>query len=108
MCWLPNTNKERKHMADTPEAKVKKAIRRILETSGAYWAMPIGSGYGNAGVPDFLVIHRGRGIGVEAKAGKGRTTALQEAHLQKIREAGGVALVVNENNLNELERILNE
>lgn len=93
-------------MASTPEAKVKSAIRKILDTTKAYYAMPIGSGYGNSGVPDFLVCHNGTFIGIEAKAGKGKTTALQEAHLQRIRDAGGTALVINEHNLDELKELL--
>lgn len=93
-------------MSATPESKVKKQIRKILDEAGAYHAMPIGSGYGNSGVPDFLVCHKGRFIAVEAKAGKGKTTALQEMNLAAIRAAGGTALVINEDNLNELKELL--
>lgn len=95
-------------MADTPEVKVKKAIKKILQDSSTYFAMPIGSGYGNAGVPDFLVCHKGQFIGIEAKAGNGKTTALQDKHLADIRAAGGQALVVNENNLQELKEMLDD
>lgn len=91
----------------TPESKVKAQIRKILETTRAYYAMPIGTGYGNSGVPDFLVCHKGRFIGIEAKAGKGTTTALQEKHLADIRAAGGTAFVVNEHNLDQLKEMLN-
>lgn len=94
-------------MASTPEALVKKRIRTFLEATGAYFAMPIGTGYGNSGVPDFLVCHNGRFVAIEAKAGKGKTTALQESHLSKIREAGGVAVVVNETNIHTLPELLN-
>jgi hypothetical protein len=93
-------------MASTPESLVKKRIRAIFDTTKAYYAMPIGSGYGNAGVPDFLVCHKGQFIGIEAKAGKGKTTALQDTHIARIRAAGGTALVVNENNLDELKELL--
>lgn len=93
-------------MASTPEAAVKKQIRKLLDAAGAYHAMPIGSGYGNSGVPDFLVCHGGRFIAIEAKAGKNKTTALQDKHLAAIRTAGGVALVINEDNLNELKELL--
>jgi pantoate kinase len=58
-------------MANTPEAKVKKQIRKILDTTRCYYAMPVGSGFGNSGVPDFLVCHQGTFVGIEAKAGKG-------------------------------------
>lgn len=90
----------------TPEAKVKKQIRKILDITRTYYAMPIGTGYGSSGVPDFLVCHKGSFVGVEAKAGKGKTTALQEDNLQRIRDSGGITLVINETNLHELEQLL--
>lgn len=93
-------------MAMTPEAAVKKRIRKILDVTKTYYAMPIGTGYGSSGVPDFLACHQGHFIGIEAKAGKGKTTALQEDNLQRIRESGGSTLVINESNLDELESFL--
>jgi hypothetical protein len=93
-------------MASTPEAKVKKQIRAILDEYGAYYAMPIGSGYGNSGVPDFLVCYKGWFIGIEAKAGKGKTTALQEFNLDKISKAGGIPLVINEANMVRVTSLL--
>ena len=93
-------------MAQTPESKVKAKIKLILQEFGAYYAMPIGTGFGNAGVPDFLCCYKGHFIAIEAKAGKGTTTALQEKHLQRIQSMGGSALVVNETNLLELKALL--
>ena len=92
----------------TPEANVKRQIRKILDTAKAYYAMPIGTGYGNSGVPDFLVCHKGRFIGIEAKAGKGTTTALQEQNLADIRAAGGTTFVLNETNLDQLKELFDE
>lgn len=90
----------------TPEAAVKRRIRKLLDTTRTYYAMPIGTGYGNSGVPDFLVCHKGHFIGIEAKAGGGKTTALQEKNLADIRAAGGTTLVINEHNLDELKEVL--
>lgn len=90
-------------MAATPEAKVKAKIKTILKTHGVYYAMPIGSGYGNSGTPDFLCCVGGKFLAIEAKAGKNEPTALQEKNLREIREAGGMTLVVYENNLPVLE-----
>lgn len=80
----------------TPESKTKLMIKRVLSEMNTYFAMPVGSGYGNAGVPDFLVCCNGWFVGIEAKAGDGRTTLLQEAHLQRIDDAGGYTMVVYE------------
>ena len=89
-------------MAMTPEAKVKKQIRKILDTTRTYYAMPIGTGYGSSGVPDFLACSNGVFIGIEAKAGKGKTTALQEDNLKRIADSGGIPLVINEANVNDV------
>lgn len=89
-------------MAATPEALVKKQIRKILDAEGVYYAMPIGTGYGNSGVPDFLCCVAGKFLAIEAKAGRGTTTALQDTHIEKIGSAGGVAMVINEKNLDSL------
>jgi len=86
-------------MASTPEAKVKGKIKKILKEHNIYYAMPMGTGYGNAGVPDFLCCLNGKFLAVEAKANGGVPTALQHKHLDNIHDAGGVWWVVNEINL---------
>jgi len=95
-------------MATTPEAKVKAKIKTTLKEHNVYYAMPIGSGYGNAGVPDFLCCLQGQFVAIEAKAGKGKTTALQEKNLRDILMSGGHAWVVNEENLEEFKQWVKE
>lgn len=90
----------------TPEAKVKKKIKDVLHELGAWYAMPMGTGYGHSGIPDFLICLNGVFIAIEAKAGKGTTTALQERELRRITDAGGIALVVYEEGLATLARDL--
>jgi pantoate kinase len=93
-------------MSQTPEAKVKAKIKVILKVYDVYYTMPIGTGYGNSGVPDFLCCVRGRFLAIEAKAGKGKTTALQDKNIKQIIASGGLAIVVNEDNMQELEFLL--
>ena len=95
-------------MAETPEKKVKKKVRALLDALGAYYVMPVTGGYGTQGAPDFLVCLNGRFIGIEAKAGRGKTTTLQELNLKRIRDAKGVALVIYEKDLEDLKRLLYE
>lgn len=80
-------------MASTPEAKCKKRIKALLDKYGAWYCMPIGTGYGNSGVPDFVGIYKGQGFTVEAKADT-NPTALQQHEMDKVMAAGGVAMVV--------------
>lgn len=90
-------------MAATPEVKVKAKIKAILQDHGVYYAMPIGTGYGNSGVPDFLCCVGGLFLSIEAKANGNKPTALQEKHMREIRKSGGVALVIDETNIAQLE-----
>lgn len=90
----------------TPEAKVKEKIKKILKAHAVWYAMPHGAGYGNAGIPDFVICHKGHFIGVEAKSGDNKPTALQLEHMKRIRERGGHTLVVNEDNYDELDSLL--
>ena len=92
----------------TPEGKVKARVKKILKDADAYFAMPSTGGYGVSGVPDFLVCFKGRFIGRETKSGSNKPTELQKANLAKIELAGGLSIVVNEDNIDELERIFNE
>lgn len=91
----------------TPEAKVKKKVRQVLAELGAYYAMPVTGGFGNSGVPDFLICFKSKFFGIECKANGNKTTALQDQHLESIRKAGGIALVVDDLNVNNLKEEMN-
>jgi len=86
----------------TPEGKVKDKVVKILKQYGVYYFFPVTDGFGMSGIPDIICCHNGRFIAIECKAGKNKTTALQDAHLARIRAAGGVAVVINEENVNGL------
>lgn len=99
-------NKLEQLVAATPEAKVKAKIKKILKDHSVYFAMPIGTGYGNSGVPDFLCCVNGNFLAIEAKAGKGTTTALQDKNIREIKESGGIAAVIAEGQLEYLEQLI--
>jgi hypothetical protein len=93
-------------MTMTAEAAVKKKIKQILEELNVWFFMPPANGYGRAGIPDFIGCLRGQFIAIEAKAGKGKTTALQDREIQRIKDAGGFVLIVNETNLHNLKDLI--
>jgi hypothetical protein len=94
-------------MARTPEAAVKAKIHAALKAQGAYAVNYIGGLHANNGTPDILACLGGRFIGIEAKAGSNKPTDLQLQNLRRIDEAGGVALVINETNLELVRDIYN-
>jgi Holliday junction resolvase len=90
-------------MADTPEKKVKAAVRKVLDRLGIYHFMPPGMGLGRSGIPDIIGCYKGNFIAIECKAGKGQLTALQARELGSIKAAGGFVFVAREDNLEEME-----
>lgn len=93
-------------MAQTPEKKVKDKCVKLLKAYGVYYFFPATHGYGRSGVPDIICCVGGRFLAVECKAGEGKPTALQEKEIADIRKQGGLAIVVNEDNLTLLGSIL--
>ena len=90
----------------TPEAKVKKKVVRILKEAGAYYFYPVTGGFGRSGVPDVVACYKGRVIGIECKAGKNKPTPLQQKNLDDITKEGGLAYVINEDNVNLVEVVI--
>lgn len=103
-------------MAATPEGKVKDAIKKYLTKHGAWFAgkpvppvvvgwfyMPVPTGFGVNGIPDFCGIWKGKPFYIEAKAPGcvGDTTDNQKNRHAEIEKAGGIVLVVS--SVEELE-----
>lgn len=78
----------------TPEGKVKADIKKWLKDRGAYFFMPVQTGYG-ATTLDFLVCLNGRFIGIEAKAPGKQASARQRLVMDAIREANGDSCCVD-------------
>ena len=93
-------------MAKTPEGKVKDRVVAALKDAGAYYFFPATHGFGRSGVPDIVACINGNFLGIECKAGTNKPTALQVRELERIRLAGGVAVVVNETNVDMLPAML--
>ena len=92
----------------TPEKKVKTKVVAILKTFGAYYFYPVTGGYGASGVPDIVGCYKGNFFAVECKAGKGKTTALQEKNIAQIKATGGLAIVVNEDNIEDVGNLMRQ
>ncbi len=93
-------------MAMTPEAKVKSKVVKHLKNMGAYYFFPATGGYGKSGVPDIVGCYNGLFFGIECKAGNNKATALQLKNLSEITQAGGIASIINEDNVHTVPDIL--
>jgi len=88
------------------EKWVKQQVVKMLKARHFYYFFPVAGPYQSLGVPDIVACVRGRFVGIECKAGKNRPTEIQLRNLEAIRDNNGHAWVVNENDLETLERNL--
>lgn len=79
----------------TPEGRVKKMVKKALDMLGAdCWRfMPVQTGFGSPAL-DYLLSVRGRFVAIETKAPGKKLTPLQEGTKAAIEAAGGIVLVV--------------
>jgi len=90
------------------EKWVKKKVVDHLKSYGIYYFFPISGGFGRSGVPDIVACVKGKFVGIECKAGKNTTTALQDKNINDIRSNQGVAFVVNEDTLDHMRMVIDE
>lgn len=91
----------------TPESAVKKAIRERLDGMGVYYGQPTTGGYGRSGQLDFTCCMSRHFVAIEAKSihskyGERGPTALQWDDIDAVIASGGIAMCVDENNLNDV------
>jgi len=72
----------------TPEGRVKAKLKEHLRRQGAYFFMPVQTGYGATSL-DFLVCLLGEFIAYECKARGAKLTPRQDYVAREITRAGG-------------------
>jgi hypothetical protein len=90
----------------TPEAKVKKKVKEFLIANKFWFCTPATGGYGRSGVPDFIACKDGLFFAIECKANGNKPTVLQQSEIDGIQAAGGMAVVIDEKNVADLNQII--
>ena len=78
------------------EKNLENRVKAFLKDEGVwyvkYWG---GGGFTRAGVPDLLICCNGVFLGVELKASRGKPSDLQMVELHRIRDSGGLAVLLS-------------
>lgn len=84
-------------MADTPEAKMKKKVDKVLKEAGVWFFAPQSGIYGRSGIPDRIgILPGGRMIAVEVKADPTKKpTELQKKVIGEMMDAGAIVWLVD-------------
>ena len=81
--------------AKVTEKWVKRQVVKQLRELGAYYFFP-----------DIVACHQSKFIGIECKANGNKPTPLQLKNLNDIKTSLGIALVIDENNLDKVTETL--
>lgn len=76
------------------EKAFENKVKAYLKRQGCWILKTWSNGVQRSGVPDLLVCCNGYFLGVELKAENGKPSELQLWNIDKIREAGGIAIVL--------------
>lgn len=89
------------------ENDIVKAILKYLKTVSRCFAWKEHGGmYGTAGIPDIIACINGKFYAFEVKTAIGKTTALQDATIRKIKNSGGYAGIVR--SAEDVKRVLQD
>lgn len=78
----------------TPEQALKKELKRLFTSRGAY-VVPVAQGaYSKKGDPDMVLCYKGMFVGIEAKTYEGAQDTWQAVRMDQIHKAGGIYAIV--------------
>lgn len=76
------------------EKTFENKVKKFLDSQGAWYVKFFANSFTKSGIPDILACVNGHFVGVEVKAQNGKPSELQLYNVEKIREAGGFAIVL--------------
>lgn len=88
------------------EGAVKDHIKQLLKKRQWFFWMPPANGYGKTGIADINALRAGVFLAIEAKFGTNKPTPMQRGFLHSINAENGIAIVVNDKNIDKFERWL--
>lgn len=90
------------------EKNFENKVKQFLKEKGCYfikyWG---GAAYTKKGVPDLLVCCNGFFLGIELKSDTGKPSELQLYNIEKIKEAGGLGMVLHPNEFEDFKKTIN-
>lgn len=88
------------------EKQFENKVKRWLKSKNIYHFKYFGNAFSTAGVPDLCLCVNGKFVAVELKAEKGKTSPLQDAHIEAIHNSGGIAIVLRPSGFDNFKKII--
>ena len=90
------------------EKQFENKVKRYLKSKNIYNFKYFGNAYSTPGILDLTLCIKGKFIGVELKAEKGKVSPLQEYNIKRIEESGGIAIVLRPSGFDNFKKIIED
>lgn len=90
------------------EKTFENQVKEFLAAEGCWILKTWSNGVQRQGVPDLLICCNGYFLGVELKNETGKPSELQKWNVEKIREAGGIAIVLYPDQFNDFKEMIKD
>lgn len=81
-------------------------VKKFLDQQGCYYIKTHGDRFSKVGTPDLIINCNGFFLGVELKAEKGKPSELQKHHIQLIKNAGGIGLILYPSGYESFQKLI--
>lgn len=88
------------------EKNFENKIKKFLEENGCWFVKYFANRNTRSGVPDLLACVNGYFVAIEVKAENGKPSELQLWNVEKIRNAGGIAIVLYPDQFDQFKSLI--
>lgn len=89
------------------EKRFENKIKKYLEKKGCWYVKYFANSFTKAGIPDLITCVSGYFVAIEVKASNGKPSELQIYNRDKIREAGGISIILYPDQFEEFKKFIN-
>ena len=93
-------------MAD--EKNFENRVKKFLEAQGVWYVKYFANRNTRSGVPDILACVNRYFVGIEVKASHGKASELQLWNREKIRQAGGIAIILYPHQFEDFKMLIDD
>jgi hypothetical protein len=90
------------------EKNFENKIKKYLEDHNYWYIKYFANSYTKSGIPDILACINGYFVAIEVKASNGKPSELQFHHRRKIRESGGISIILYPEQWNDFTLLIDD
>lgn len=90
------------------EKQFENKIKKYLDQQGCWYVKYFANSFTKSGIPDLIACVNGYFVAIEVKASNGKPSKLQVYNRDKIREAGGISIILYPDQWDKFEKLIHD